>query len=124
VIALWATVEQYLSRCLVVAEGALGTMPNDAGSFRWNDLDRRYVTVGIDLRSLTGHAAVNECRVLNNKIKHLGIVDDELSSFPHFAHRRGTRLTDIELDLQRYVNGVFEFVGHTLESADAAISTR
>jgi hypothetical protein len=67
------------------------------------------------------YEGVEECRVLNNKIKHLGIVDDELSYFANFNNKSEEPIDEVPLNLQYYSASVFEFVGCMLEVADGLL---
>jgi len=61
---------------------------------------------------------IDECRVLNNKIKHVGKVDDALAKFSFFSNLKNKSLEKIEYDLQRYSKSVFEYIGFVAERAD------
>lgn len=116
VVGLWAMAEQYLTRTVDIAQRARGLTA--AAPSNWPKIRKHLETVGVKVRSCKGFEDANECRVLNNKVKHLGTVDMELARFPAFADRLGQRLATIPFDLQRYSNGIFELVGFIMEEVD------
>jgi hypothetical protein len=118
-VGLWATVEQYCSRVLQIVERSLRkTNQQRPTPHRWDRLVDRFAKFGLDFSQLKSYTAVDECRVLNNKVKHVGIVDAELARYPAFASLLGEPLGRIELALQKYSDGVYEFVGHVMEAAE------
>jgi len=115
VIGLWAIVELYCSRTLVVTESEQGVNRGHA-PHRWADLVKRYKRCGIDVRSLTAYANVDRCRTINNKIKHAGIVELWYAAqWPNYKNLPGRPLEVIDIDLQGLADAVFEFVGHVME---------
>jgi hypothetical protein len=118
VIGLWAAVEQHVGRTLVDATEIL-TGKKKKQPYRWQDMCDQFAALGIDITACNSYADINECRVLNNKIKHDGGVDEELERFPSFTGQLDVGLDALKFDLQRYSDAVFEFVGNVLEITDA-----
>jgi hypothetical protein len=123
VVGLWTIVEQYCGRSLRIAESRLNDNPRAHARVlhRWHSLKSRFATIGVDLVTCKSYEGVEECRVLNNKIKHLGIVDNELSCFANFNDKHEESIDEIPLNLQYYSDSVFEFVGCMLEVADGLL---
>ena len=116
VVGLWALAEQYCTRALAIAERTTGS--NRTIPFGWSAIEKRIRRFSVDVRRCESFKDANECRVVNNKVKHLGIVDDELAAYPPFRQKVNWPLNRVEIDLQRYSNSVFEFVGWVLEDLD------
>jgi hypothetical protein len=122
VIALWAMVEQYCGRTLREVERSLRNESVETETpHKWSALVRRFRRVGVDVTNCKSYAAADECRVLNNKIKHLGKVDSELSQFERFQTQLGKNLNEVELDPQYYSDFVQEFVTCVMETADTLL---
>ncbi|HEY4942550.1 MAG TPA: hypothetical protein VII56_14070 [Rhizomicrobium sp.] len=121
-VGLWALVEQQIAKTLVEAERVLLPGKASTTSHRWNTLSKRFESLGIDFTKLKSFDGTNEARVLNNKIKHSGLVDVELGAFGRFQHLVGTNIDQIDLALQHYADCTFEFVGHLQETTDGILA--
>lgn len=123
VVGLWATAEQFLNRVFAELESA--TTGVDVQSveapFSWPNLSAAFTAKAIDLTLLNGYTDANECRVLNNTIKHAGHVNNRLAQFAYFAPHVGKRLTEIDFAMQRYLKGIFHFIGSLIEAANRQI---
>lgn len=122
VIGLWAIVEQYCGRVLIALEKHQGIGSGMESPHQFQQLERRFAAVSISIRNCKGYGGIDECRVVNNKIKHVGLVDDHLARYPHFAGMNGKDLNELELPMQFYSDSVYEFVGHVMEIAGKVIS--
>lgn len=122
-VGLWAMVEQYCGRTLILAERALrNSSSSTEAPYRWSALQERFSKLGLDLTRCKGYDTINECRLVNNKVKHLGEVDARLASLPGFGSVLGKSLDAVEFPLQRYADAVFEFVGHVMEAVDEILA--
>ena len=119
VVGLWAMAEQYLGRTLVYTEDPSEEGQRREAPHRWPVLRERFATVGVDLPAMKSFEGADECRVLNNKIKHVGAVDAELAEFANFLGHEGAALErgEVPIELQYYSDSVFEFVGCVMETA-------
>lgn len=118
VIGLWAMVEQYCGRTLIATEKSVGmTVASGESPYAFGELEKRFEGAGVRLKNCKSYDSINECRVLNNKIKHLGSVDKTLAGFKRFDGLVGTELGEVELEMQPYADGVYEFVGSVMETA-------
>ena len=113
IIATWAFAEKYLNAGLTTMRTLLNLPP--ANSHRWPDIASSYAECGVVLSTLDSFADADECRRLNNAIKHSGKVDGGLTQFAFFAGKQGSTLNDLVLETQRYYFGVADFVGATFE---------
>jgi hypothetical protein len=124
VVGLWAMVERYCGRTLIEAEHRLLNRRQDLPSpHQWPVLAKRFRDVGLDLVTCKSHAGADECRVLNNKIKHVGHVDKELARFQRFEGRLGKYIDQVPIDLQHYVDSTYEFIGCVMEKTADLIET-
>ncbi len=124
VVGLWAMAEQYLGRTLLYAEDPSSERLPGEAPHRWEVLVRRYGATGVDLSTMKSYASANECRILNNKVKHVGRVDAQLATFENFHGLEGASLEDgqVSIALQQYSDAVFEFVGCTMETVADRLS--
>ncbi len=120
IVGLWSTVEQYLTRTLILAEKEKGNY-NARIPYQWNGLQNYYSNIGVDISKCKGYDIVIECRILNNKIKHSGEVDSMLSKFENFKYLKGKPLTRIYFKLQNYSDAVYEFTGNVMELTDEVL---
>lgn len=121
VIGLWAIGERALAQTVVATEQLCG-MPEQRPPYRWPDLSDRFLALAIDVAHAKNFERADECRVLNNKLKHETLVDNQLAAFPTFAHRHGQELDQVPLPVQLYADAVFEFVGCVLELCDDRVA--
>ena len=88
-------IEQYCGRTLIEAENGAA---NRAAPHKWFELSKRFVKIGVRLEDCKSYAGANECRILNNKIKHVGTVDGELSKFSRYHGASGTAIKDVKIE--------------------------
>lgn len=123
VIGLWATAEKFLGKVYAHIESHQSGVEVDAVSapYRWDSIESKYKEKGINLIQLPGYADADECRVLNNTVKHSGYVNQRLAQFPFFSNYQGTELPKIQYEMQRYYNGIWSFLGSLIESGNRII---
>jgi hypothetical protein len=119
IIACWAFVEKHVNRTINELNAALGGSAQR--DYRWDGMKAALLSYGIDLTSLGSYADANECRIVNNTIKHSGIISPTLAQTPAFANKAGQSLDGEVLDTQRYYFGVYDFVGELFELASGAL---
>lgn len=115
IIGLWAHAEKFLG------EG-LAHFTSAPTVYRWDGLLAAYRTAGLDLETLPGFLSADECRRVNNALKHGGKVTHGLAELNDFRGQQGERLRQIDLDVQRYLLGVHHLVGATLERCSQLLS--
>lgn len=109
VIGLWVLVEQNIAKLLNIYKEKTGK--NFKIPYSWNETIPLFKFLGINTdESLPIYQNINELRVLNNKLKHLNMVDNKLAEFPYFQDKKGKDLDKITLELQRYSDNAFAFV--------------
>jgi len=120
VIGLWATAERFLGKVLANIEALQSGVDVASVSrpYRWGDFKTAYTHKSIDLTALNGYADADECRVLNNTIKHTETVNQRLARFSYFTPFKNKLLAGIDFEMQRHVTGVFNFVGSLIESGN------
>lgn len=107
IINLWATIEQISTRCLAMVSNAA---PGKRAPHKWKEIESRYSDINIILENAISYAIIDELRVLNNKIKHSYLVDDELSSFDFFKDQANKRIDAIPLRVFDYTLAAYNFV--------------
>lgn len=115
VIALWSLVEKTLGQTLTIMD------PN-LHQYRWDQLQRGFSAYGVDLMQLPYANIADECRLVNNAIKHGGVVTPQLDRLARFSGKVGHRIRDLDLAVQTYMIGVYNLVGATLEVCDAQLA--
>lgn len=120
IIGLWGLVEQYLGKILFFGEKSISGS-SSGGSHVWINIVNSFSKIGVNVMACKGYLNIDECRVLNNKIKHVGAVDKKLAEYAYFSRFLGEDLNHINFELQRYTDSVFEFVGNIMEELDLKI---
>ncbi|HGV9339695.1 hypothetical protein [Enterobacter hormaechei] len=117
VINTWAIVEQYMTRGLacLISKMENKNISDVVPPYKWNSIQQKFLSYGIDFNSLPSYDDINECRVLNNKIKHLNIVDSALEKFPSFSGKLNMQLFGMNYPLQKYILAAHHFIGMLLE---------
>ena len=113
IVASWTFAEKYLNLGLTEMRARL-SLPA-ANSHRWPQLQVAFGECGVALVDMDSFVSADECRRVNNAIKHSGRVDAGLAQSPFFADKQGMSLRDITLETQRYYFGVADFVGAMFE---------
>jgi len=122
IIGLWTMVEQYCGRTLIEAENQTSKRRRTrVAPYKWSELCNRFIVIGLKLPDCKSYNVVNECRVLNNKIKHVGAVDAELAKFSRYTRFAGCSIDEVEIDTQLYANSTFEFVTCVMEATGDAL---
>lgn len=104
VINLWAIIEQISNRILNLFS------PQRQSSYKWPDIEKCYLDLGIDLSKAISYQAIDELRVLNNTIKHSYVVDKRLAQFDYFAEYHGKTLDQVPFRNFDYTLAAFNFV--------------
>ncbi|SEH77428.1 hypothetical protein SAMN05660691_01307 [Rheinheimera pacifica] len=104
IINLWATIEQFTNRTAKLVN------PEGNSSHHWNVVKQSLSNFGIDVTAISSYSSINELRVVNNKIKHLYYVDEQLSQFESFNGCQGQSLNSINFELQRYISSSYHFL--------------
>ncbi|WP_148373930.1 hypothetical protein [Citrobacter freundii] len=126
VINLWAIIEQFSVRAYSLLESIIDGIPQEKVKVphQWDKLTAKYSNYGVDLVTLDSYDVINESRVLNNKIKHLYMVDKSLAAFPFFKGKENKSLLGMEYRLQDYIIGTHKFVGHLLEVSASKLGSK
>lgn len=126
IVQLWALNEKTISRILklFISESKIKfKIPSS-----WDGFNAVFSDLGIDTKLIpTIFSTLDELRVLNNKIKHLGEVDSRLAKFDAFKSHEGKSIDGLELNLQRYLNcsyAFFIFLSEQLSSKALSPSLR
>lgn len=120
VIATWAFIEKILNRSLVTLRSYLGM--TELTDHRWPRIVDAYQECGIALSAVKQFEDINECRLVNNSIKHGGFVSSSLAACPTFDGQVGKDLNDCVLDTQRYYFSAADYIMRTLEGCSAVFT--
>lgn len=125
VVGLWAIAEQMLGEIYKKLKFHVDGIAEEEVKipYNFNKFKDNYNVLGIDLESLDTYDDANECRCLNNSIKH-GVTispDAEVAKFNYFHGYLNKKIIEIEFDLQRYVTGIVQFINHLIETANHRI---
>ena len=110
VINLWTTVEQYTNRCLLFVDN------NNQKSYRWDIIKSKFEKKEINLSNISSYSTIDELRVLNNKIKHLYVVDTQLAKFDNFKDHVNKELNYVPFKLEDYIVSTYHFIYKLINS--------
>lgn len=126
IVGLWAITEQFLGKIyreyVAVKDGV--DADTVSSPYKWDDFINKYQSIGIHLSLCDNFQDANECRLVNNAIKHKPIIDQKLLQFPYFASYQGKKLMEVPLDMQRYLNGITNFLGSLFEKVDKELEVK
>jgi len=107
IINLWATIEQYSTRCLsLLLEGST----NKEIPYRWDKILSKFNDHKFDLTSLGSYSIIDEMRTLNNKIKHLYKVDEKLAEYDYFKEHLNKEINNVPLRVQEYTIATYHYL--------------
>jgi hypothetical protein len=126
VVGLWALAEQFLGRIYREYMAVKTRVDADTVSspYRWDNFVKNYASIGIDLSICDSFQDANECRIVNNAIKHDPRVGERLEPFLYFEPYKDNKLMDVPLDMQRYLNGITNFLGSLIEKLDTQLGAK
>jgi hypothetical protein len=123
VVGLWAIAEQFLGKVYIAFVSRKNGISETsiASPSRWDDFKREFNNLRVDLTTCENFQNADECRVLNNSIKHDPTVSSKLLRFPYFIPFSGMKIEVVPLEMQRYLNGVSDFLGSLIEKGNAEL---
>jgi hypothetical protein len=113
-IAIWTVIEKNLFQMLNAIEIGAGKAPSK--NARFDAMTKGFLSFNVNVETLDGFFDIDECRSVNNAIKHGGTIGSGLESFRSFAGLSGEPIRTQTLDLQRYLFGAYTFLGKVLPS--------
>lgn len=117
IIHLWATIEQFVKRAMMIIGGKDEDMP-----FKWPELKKLSLSNGINLEKIPSYSMIDEIRVVNNKIKHLYVVDAQLSKYPGFEKYAGKKMSVIDYKTHDYALATYHFMNRLIMGMGPFIS--
>ena len=108
VINLWTTIEQYTNRCFQILTKETTSRSNN--NYKWDVITKKFKEHNINIDEILSYEDIDEIRVLNNKIKHLYIVDMRLTEFKYFEQYLGMKINTIPLRLKDYITSTYHFI--------------
>ncbi|AMR29946.1 hypothetical protein A0256_00205 [Mucilaginibacter sp. PAMC 26640] len=85
----------------------------------WKNTRKEFKKAGVVCEDQMAYQPIVELNKVNNKIKHLGIVDAELAGFPNFRGMDGKPIGSITLELQDYLEAVHNYIFGLIYSVDS-----
>lgn len=77
--------------------------------------------VGLDLELLPSYDLIDEIRVVNNKIKHLYVVDDQLCKYKGFSEYKGKKMNVVKYRVHEYAIGAHHFMNRLVNEMGRSI---
>jgi hypothetical protein len=123
IIGLWAMTERFLGNVYAHIISAKTSEPKESvhRPYRWADFNSKFAELGVDLSTINGFIDANECRALNNSIKHTQMIDVKLAEFPFFQNKVDEQFQCIELEMQRYASGIYNFCSGLIAAGTTVI---
>ena len=120
VVGLWALAEQTMGFVYKKMSSIINCIPeNDIKiPYRFEDFRKEFSNLGIILENLDTYSDANECRTLNNTIKHGHLIEGHILQFNYFSSLAGKKILDVDFELQRYVTGVIQFLSSLIEEGN------
>lgn len=111
IIHLWATIEQHVKQAIILKDKSQTGLPHE-----WDKILGCARRAGINLRRLSSFKLIDEIRVVNNKIKHLYIVDQKLCKYKGFAQHKGKKMNAVDYRVHEYAIGAHHFMNRVISS--------
>lgn len=118
VVNSWILAEGVLGAAYAELYGASNSGAIPKKSYRWDEFVSKFKGYGIVLSDLPAFENANLCRLVNNCIKHDGVITATMAESGLFAGLEDQKLRDIDFDHQPLISGVQGFCVAVLEAAD------
>ncbi|WP_434036900.1 hypothetical protein [Formosa sp. 4Alg 33] len=106
---IWSLLEQTENKLINYIE-KIKKEENHSGFGNWKDRKQYFKDWNIELHNLNNYNTVLELQKFNNKIKHLGKVDSELSKMPTFRNKLNQPLEYITIPIEKYLNSFYTYL--------------
>ena len=123
VVGLWAIAEQTMGFVYKQMYSTINSVSDSSVKipYKFADFKKEFSKLGIKIEDLDTFDDANECRTLNNTIKHGYVIDGHILKFDYFAPLAGKLILDVDFELQRYVTGVIQFLSSLIEEGNQII---
>lgn len=120
VVGLWAIAEQTMGFIYKEMHSSItGVSENKVKiPYKFDEFKKKFINLGINLETLDTFDDANECRTLNNTIKHGHLIEGHILDFTYFKPLSGRAIMDVDFELQRYVTGVIQFLSSLVEEGN------
>jgi hypothetical protein len=124
VVGLWALAEQTLGFVYRQMFASIKAVPESDVKipYKFDKFKKKFLELGIDLEKLDTYDDANECRILNNTIKHRHLIEGDILKFAYFLPYSGKPILEVEFELQRYVTGIIQFLSSLIEQGNQILS--
>ncbi|HDL7024064.1 TPA: hypothetical protein PXM49_003712 [Yersinia enterocolitica] len=116
IIHLWASIEQYVKRAILAMNNKTRDVP-----YQWDKIKEKSKLNGLDLSKLPSYDLIDELRVVNNKIKHIYIVDDQLCHYKGFTKHKGKPMNYVDYRVHEYAIGAHHFINRLISAMGPTI---
>jgi hypothetical protein len=89
--------------------------------YRFDEFSKKFKDLGIHLENLDTFNDADECRELNNSIKHGHLIESKLLNYEYFKPHAGKPILGTDFQLQRYMTGVIQFLSNLIEEGNCII---
>ena len=123
VVGLWAIAEQTMGFVYKQLYAELNGVAENSVliPYRFNDFKQKFSELGVALETLDTFTDADECRTLNNTIKHGHLIEGYILNFPYFVPLAGKPILEVDFELQRYVTGVIQFLSSLIEEGNCIL---
>lgn len=116
IIHLWASIEQYVIRAIQVMNNKACDVPS-----QWDKIKEKSKLNGLNLSELASYDIIDELRVVNNKIKHIYIVDTQLCKYKGFTKHKGKPMNCVDYRVHEYAIGAHHFINRLISAMGPTI---
>ena len=120
VVGLWAIAEQTMGFVYKQMASDINGIPESDVKipYKFDEFKKKFAQLGISLERLDTFDDANECRTLNNTIKHGHKIEGHILSFLYFQPFSEKLILEVDFELQRYVTGVIQFLSSLIEEGN------
>lgn len=106
IVALYKTLEIGIKKMATFS--GLFTQKQTASFYRMAELNKLMKSKVCDIKGLKHYKAFDELRCINNSVKHNGVANNELASYPNW--KKGQKLTQLHTHYHRLKDDVESFI--------------
>jgi hypothetical protein len=117
---IWTLVEQTENKLISLIEKEKNSIEHE-GFTDWKRRKKHFKEFNINIDEFNSYFNVVELQKLNNKVKHLGKVDEELSKIKTFKHKKNYPLELVTLPIGDYLKNSYLYIIDLLCSIESEI---
>lgn len=117
VVGLWSLVERYSVGVLKLLQSSALT-GDEERLFLWRQCCRTLVQCGLDVKILPEFQRMETLRLLNNAIKHSGVIDHRLAKRLNVSLQSPQPIESVTITVQDYSDTTYSFINRVIELGD------